>query len=281
MWLSHSERPLSTSELCYALGVEKETTDLNPQKIPAIETVLSCSLGLVIVDASSRTFRLIHPTLQEYLSNNTDLFHSSRLTISQVCLTYLHFPRIEGLSRDLGWPLPETPLLGYTSCFWGTHVKKEVPENVNPLALELLREFDEHVSSGILLSHSLEKWDWRLFLGNAARFTGLHGTAYFGIVKTAVALLEKEEWDLNVTDAGGNTAISWAARKGHVEMVEMLLGRGDVAPDIADKAGRTPLSWAAGNGHEGIVAMLLNRNVNPDTKDQNGRTPLVGGRKWT
>jgi len=275
MWLSHSERPLSVRELCHALGVEMDSTDLNPGNVPAIETVLACFLGLVIVEASSRTVRLIHYTLQEYLSNSTDLFYCPHLRIAQVCLRYLHLPCIGDLSPYLGWPRLETPLLGYTSCFWGTHIKREIPETVSTLALRLLGGFDEHVSSGVLLSSSLENWGRELCRSNPKGFTGLHGTAYFGIVNTALALLEMGEWDLDATDVGGNTAISWAARKGHGAMVEMLLEREHVTPDTVDKAGRTALSWAAGNGYEDIVVMLLERDdVTPNTTDKTGRTPL-------
>jgi len=76
MWLSHSERPLNVNELCHALGVEIGSTDLNSREIPAIETLLRCSFGLVTVEAPSYPVRLAHYTLQEYLSTNTDLFHS-------------------------------------------------------------------------------------------------------------------------------------------------------------------------------------------------------------
>jgi len=275
LWLSHSERHLRVSELCNALGVEIEPANLHPENVPEINTVLDCSLGLVTVEASSRIVRLIHPSLQEFLSNNTDLFHSPHLTIAQACLTYLHLPCIRDLSRNPGSPLRKTPLLGYTSCFWGTHLKRQIPENVNPLALKLLSEFDKHVSSKVLLYHNPGNWDRELCLSNAAVFTGIHCAAYFGLIVNAVELLEMKKWYLDATDVEGNTAISWAARKGHREMVEMLLEREDVTPDTADKDGRTPLSWAAGNGHEGIVAMLLKRtDVGSNTEDKDGRTPL-------
>ena len=67
MWVSHAERPLHVDELCHALGVER-SSDLDIQNIPAIETLLACSLGLVVVEESSSTVRLVHYTLQEYLS---------------------------------------------------------------------------------------------------------------------------------------------------------------------------------------------------------------------
>ena len=275
MWLSHSERPLSANELCHALGVEIGSTDQNPENIPVTETLLGCTLGLVTAEPSSCTVRLIHHTLQEYLSSNTDIFHSPHSMIAEVCLTYLNFQCIRDLSHALRWPAPATPFLEYASCYWGTHARRESTESVTTLALRLLGEFDKHVSSRVLLSLKRDNWDWLHDRSNSAGFTGLHGTAYLGMVDAAVGLLEIKEWDINATDVAGNTAISWAARKGHGAMVNMLLGRDDVTPDTADRDGRTPLSWAARNGYEDIVRMFLERvDVTPDSGDKDGRTPL-------
>ena len=103
MWLSHSERPLNANELCDAMGVEIGSRDLNSKNIPTIETLLGCSLGLVIIEASSYTVRLVHYTLQEYLSNNIDLFRSSHSMIAEVCLTYLNFQCIRDLPLTFDW----------------------------------------------------------------------------------------------------------------------------------------------------------------------------------
>ena len=55
----------------------------------------------------------------------------------------------------------------------------------------------------------------------------------------------------------------------------MLLGRDDVNPNTPDHSGRTPLCWAAENGHEGVVIILLARDdINPDTADNWGQTAL-------
>ena len=281
MWLSHSERPLLAHELCHAMGVEIGSTDLDPQNIPAIETLLGCCLGLVKIEAPLHTVRLAHYTLQEYLSNNTDLFHSPHSTIAQVCLTYLNFQCIRDLSpmkklsAILYWFPPAAPLLGYASCYWGTHARREMTESVNTFVMGLLDGFDKHVSSGILLSPYHESWDWGVYWSNTTGFTGLHATAYFGMVETAVALLETKKWDLNGVDVAGKTAILWAARNGHGALVKKLLEREDVTPGTADRCGRTPLSWAAEGGHRDIVEMLLERiDVTPDTVDKHGRTPL-------
>ena len=74
MWVSNSQRALQTTELCHALGVKVESPvldveniptiqplpDLDVENIPTIRTLLACSLGLITVEASSSTVRLVH-----------------------------------------------------------------------------------------------------------------------------------------------------------------------------------------------------------------------------
>jgi len=68
MWISHSERILQLDDLLCAIAVEIGSTDLGTERIPSVETLLSYCLGLVIIDGEALTIRLIHYTLQEYLS---------------------------------------------------------------------------------------------------------------------------------------------------------------------------------------------------------------------
>ena len=160
MWISHSERPLKALELCRALGVERGDTDHNSGDIPAIETVLRCSLGLVTVEASSSTVRLVHITLQEHLSNDSSLFHSPHSMMAEVCLTFLNFPWVRNLSITFESLLLADPFVRYASCFWGTHARKELSERVISLALKLLDGYDKHVSSGLLLIGESDWWRW-------------------------------------------------------------------------------------------------------------------------
>jgi len=104
MWISHSERPLKAIELCQALGVERGEADQNSWNIPAIETVLRCSLGLVTIEASSSTVRLVHFTLQEHLSNASSLFQSSHSIMAEICLAFLNFQCVRDLSTTLDSP---------------------------------------------------------------------------------------------------------------------------------------------------------------------------------
>ena len=276
MWVSHAKRPLHVDELCHALGVEG-SIDLDIRNIPAIETLLACSLGLVTIEKSSSTIRLVHYTLQEYLSRNPNLFLRPHSMIAEVCLTYLNFRRVVGFSPALCSAPPTAPFIDYASCYWGSHSRRGNVESVKTLALKLLDGFDKHISSKILLLHGMQFQDRPFDEEDSPRgFSGLHCAAYLGYVEIIVALLETNKWDVQATDFHGNTAIAWAARRGHEEVVRVLLQRSDANPDKADKWSQTPLLWAAANGHEGVVRMLLERNdVNPNTPDiKYGQTPL-------
>ena len=277
MWVAHVERPLHVDELCHALGVEEGSMDLNIRNIPAIGTLLACTLGLVTVEKSSSTVRLVHYTLQEYLSHNPSLFLKPHLVITEVCLTYLNFRHIRSFSPALRSVPPTAPFVEYAACHWGTHARWGITESVKALALKLLDRFGKHIASKILLLHGVSPRDWPFGPRDTPLgFTGLHGAAYYGCVEITVALLETNKWDARVTDFNGNIPISWAAMRGNEEVVRILLEQSDVNPDKMNERRRSPLFLAAENGHEGVVRILLERSdANPNTMDDMGRTPLL------
>jgi len=279
MWVLYSERPLRARELCHALGVEIGSADLDQENVPALRTLLSSCLGLVTVEASSSTVRLVHFTLREHLSRDPTLFHTPHSTIAEVCLTYLNFGCIRDLSPTLYSAPASTPFLEYASVYWGRHGGRGMTESIKIAAPKLLDRFDEHVSAQLLLLHHRYHGGDPDFdtAGGPRGFSGLHGVAFLGIVGIVSTILEMKEWDVNAYDCMGMTALTWASFRGHEEVVKRFLEREDINPDQADTFyGQTPLSWAAGNGHEGVVKMLLQReNVNPDQADTKyGQTPL-------
>ena len=196
MWVLYSEQPLRTEELCHALGVEQGSTDLDPENIPALRTLLASSLGLVTVEASSSTVRLIHFTLQEHLLSDPILFHSPHSTIAEVCLTYLNFRCIRDLWPVVGSAPATIPFLGYSSYYWAEHTRKGMTENVKVLALRLLNKFDDHISAQLILLPYNEYFPLHPYFDckeGPLGFTGLHGTAFLGIVEIlAVVLMTKE-----------------------------------------------------------------------------------------
>ena len=277
MWVLYSERPLWVEELCHALGVEIGSADLELENIPALRIVLASCLGLITVEVSSSTVRLVHFTLQEYLSDDPTLFHSPHSAIAEVCLTYLNFGFVRDLSPTLYQAPSTTPLLEYASIYWWRHTKREVTESIKILALRLLDKFDQHISIQLLYQYDRNafwpQWFSRpeILIG----FTGLHGAAFFAIEEVVSAVLDMREWDVNAADCAGSTALIWAAMGGHDGVVRRLLEQKEVNPDQSDtKCGWTPLSWATQNGHEGVVKMLLERqDVRLAIPDNVNQTP--------
>jgi len=280
MWVSYSQRPLRSKELCHALGVEIGSTELDLENVPALKTLLSSCLGLVTVEGSSSTIRLVHFTLQEHLLSNPTLFHNPHTTIAEVCLTYLNSGSVRGLLPTLHSAPSTMPLLEYASFYWGEHARRGMTENVKLLSLRLLDKFDEHISAQLLLLRYHEERGWGPCFngeGGPPGLTGLHAVASIGVMDLVGALLEMEGLDINATDWMGRTALTRAAERGQEEVVKKLLEREDINPDPPDTTFyRTPLGWAAENASGGVVKLLLERkDVNPDHIDTGGgRTPL-------
>ena len=280
MWVSGSERPVKVDELCHALAVEIGTTDINVHNAPSIPTLLSCTLGLVKVDHESLTVRLVHFTLQEYLTAHPNLFITAHSMMAEICLTYLNFQSICDLSTTLDTIPSTTPFLHYASCFWGFHARKDVTEGVKQLALRLLRRDANHISADILLREETVdflSWGDRYYgrRPDLQGFTGLHCIAYMGIAEIAADMVDMKIWDLNGRDSKGATPLIWALKYGNYTLTRFLLEQEGVDPTLSDERGLTPLAQAAKAGDHGLVRLFLERkDVDPDLAGAGGRTPL-------
>jgi len=296
MWILHSERLLTADEICYALADEIGSTNCDTGGVPSIRTVLECCQGLAAINKGSSTIRLTNPALKEYLSRHPN-FSGAHSKIAETCLTYLNSQAIKDLSASPSRDPGGAPLLGYSSLYWGTHMRKGFSDHLRTLALDLLDQYDNHISAELLWKSTSEQC-----FNPAKPFSSLHCISYFGIVEVAIDWIRTRRWDVNQRDSSGLTPLMWAARYGHEEVVQLLLRQENAQPDIPDmEYGRTALSWAAESGHEGVVKLLLGgqfadsgsigrwwRNtwramtliivgkyVNPSSLDNRGQTPLL------
>ena len=140
MWISHAERPLQADELCHALAVELGSTSFKMDNAPSISTLADCCQGLITVDKEASTVRLIHFTLQEYLSAHPYIFGRPHSEMAEICLTYLNSQQIKALSTAPSPDTQNTPFLEYCALYWGVHAKRELSDCAGLLALELLKE---------------------------------------------------------------------------------------------------------------------------------------------
>jgi len=178
-------------------------------------------------------------------------------------------------------------------------MRMEHSDRAKTFALELLDQFDSHISANSLW-HLVSREFCLDQIPDHKLFSALHCAWYFDIAEVANILI-KNRWDLNQRDCAGMTPLSWAASHGHEEVVGLLLREKHIQPDQQDGCyGRTALCWAARNGHEGVVKLFLGcqfakprsiggwwgeaarvvslpfggRYVNPDSSSKSGRTPL-------
>ena len=270
-WISHSSRPLDKDEICRAIAIRIGSNDLNNDDIPEISILLGCCQGLATIEKGTSTIRLIHFSLQEYLRTHPDLFDRAHSMMAETCLTYLNFQHIKDLSAGPSPDPRSEPFLEYSSLYWGSHMRIELSDRANAFALQLLDQFDSHISAKFLWESISKKLVRRGFprghTPDRKGFSALHCISYFGIAEVANILIKMNRWDVNEADGAGTTPLIWAARHGNEEVVRLLLRKKHIRPDLQDAdSGRTALSWAAGNGHEGVVRLFLGpRFVNPES----------------
>ena len=273
LWISHAERPLRANELCHALAVELGSTDFNIDNVPSVSTLVSCCQGLIAIDKEASTVRLVHFTLQEYLSGHPDIFSRPHSAMAEICLTYLSSKQVKALSTYLSPDTRAMPFLEYCSVYWGVHAKRELSDCARLLALELLKGNYDQISTQFLLARA-EGFAHKEF-DAFFPFSGLHCAAFFGIIEVVTTLIGMGCYDIDGGDFSGHTPLAWAAQNGHAGVVKTLLEWEEVNLDKPDNYGSTPLTHAARFGHEGVVKILLEREeVNPDKPGDAGRTPL-------
>ena len=300
MWISYSGRPLQVDEICHAIAIRIGSNGLDNDDIPTLSTLLDCCQGLVTLDKGALTVRLVHFTLQEHIRTRPGLFDRAHSAMAEICLTYLNFQHIKELPAGPSLDPRDTPFLEYSSLYWGTHMRMEISDCATALALQLLCQFDSHISAKFLWKSINDGLPFDYYSEDKP-FSALHCISYFGIPEVANTLIRMNRWDINEIDSAGMTPLIWAARYGHEEVVRLLVRKRHLQPDQQDaNYGRTALSWAAGNGHEGVVRLFLGpqfvnpwsvgrwwgktarvvdllfgeRYVNPDSPSEYCRTPL-------
>jgi ankyrin repeat protein len=274
-WIICAKRPITTTELEHALGVEPKQLYLDHENIPDLSDLVSNCCGLLTIDKESNIVRLVHYTTQKYFEQTiSDWFPNAQSDLTKTCVTYLSFTAFENgiclTDSDFENRLLLYPFYDYASHYWGDHARFSSEYEFYRTFLEM--EAQVNASSQALFAIN-DWWSARNYSQRVPRqMIGLHLAAIFGLSEIMIGCNDR---DLDVPNNTYRTPLSWAAEYGHESVVKLLLETGKVDVDSKDNYGQTPLSWAAENGHESVVKLLLETGkVDVDSKDNYGQTPL-------
>ena len=271
MWVSHAKRPLRIDELCHALAVDVEATDIVPENIRPQDTVLGSCLGLAYVDKKTSLVRPIHDTLQEYLSR-PGILPGAHKILGETCLAYLNYDQVKGLPADKVEDIGHMPFLEYSSLYWGDHAKIELSDRAKTLALQLLNQYDNHTS---FTSFPQGKWPVN-YPNSRQRFSSLHCASSLGIDALVAALIETKSCDINQVGSAGHTPLMYAVRNKNYGAVKLLLACDGIDPDKSESMfGDTPLRWAIRHEDVEMVRLLARGGANPYKADNDGETPFM------
>ncbi|KAF4952519.1 hypothetical protein FGADI_6754 [Fusarium gaditjirri] len=297
LWLTCTERPLTTLELRHALAVKNGNTTLDQDDFESTSVMVDVCMGLVKVEEGSGIVRLLHYTTLEYFQANIACIFSlespealESLTLFEpqvnetfasdvqreitiTCVAYLSLVAFSGGCCDTDKEYKERHatynFFEYAAMNWGHHARKAsfpLEEVMSFLRCSESMKTSSHVMAGI------EEIHLELYGALPVEIPGLHLAAFFGIEKAVKELVED---DPNRLDVCSRTPLFYAAARGHEAVVSLLLEMDESLVDFEDQDGQTPLMRAAENGHEMVVQKLLRtKKVDVNQKDRYGRTAL-------
>ncbi|KAF4470808.1 Ankyrin repeat domain-containing 50 [Fusarium albosuccineum] len=275
-WVMCARRPLTITELRYALAVEKGEPVLDEENVPDIEDMIAVCAGLVMVDGASDTVRLVHHTARHYFERTRlRWFPDAEVDIANVCLTYLSFDAFEDgfctTDEMFEARLRTNVLYDYAARNWGHHVcvaRISFGDDI----LEFLGCESKIASStqALMAFGSFPGYSQSV----PRQMTAAHLAAYFGLGEEMRILIDHGH-DPDCRDTHGRTPLSLAAENGYEVVVGILLEEYRVDPDPEDTDSWTPLAHAAANDHRAVTEVLIAaEGVDLNSQDSNGRTPL-------
>ncbi|KAF1945219.1 hypothetical protein EJ02DRAFT_60371 [Clathrospora elynae] len=227
-WITFAKRPLTTTEICCALAVEPEETEIDPDNVPDSEDIVSVCAGLVVVNQESALIRLVHYTTQEFFERTGNAWvPDSQLHIARTCLTYLCFDAFQSGSctadKEYEKRLQEHQFLDYAAKYWGEHVRA-VEDDVAGQVCMFLNSTSLSCAVQVL---RVPVYKYRGYSKVYLITTPLHVLAHFGLAIIAGQLASAAPGLLisvvNARNSFGDTPLSTAAVQGHCEAVSMLL----------------------------------------------------------
>ena len=287
-WIIHATRPLRVQELRYALAIEDNDEEIDPDGLLDVATLASFCAGLVIVDERRGLFTLVHPTTQEYFDEHKDvLFPAAHENIAATCITFLRMKsfRDEGALDDCNAFYKRRctcHLFAYAALNWGFHAAMAGSEKAKDDSLSLLNNESVRAAAWQALQFNVtgayddsSKWlIERVFLqydysdASKSFSVALHVAAYFGLINVVQIFLELGN-DVDQLDRAGMTPLYWAIIGKQNRTLQFLLGHGanpNAETELRDKYNTVerwtlPLAQAACLGNHTAIEFLLHHGA--------------------
>jgi hypothetical protein len=277
-WVSHARRPLRVEELRHALAVEKGASELDPENLCLMKTLLSACVGMIVVDKQRNTIRLVHLTAREYINEyGPNKPKEIETDITSTCMTYLSFRTIRHEVCDSISALEKLfklhPFLDYAARYWGDHAQ-DVEEELKVELMKFLKDKDVVSISFKALHHEPQRDSTpsrRPFQSLPSGQSALHVVAYWNLCITAKELISNNIDSVSHADAHGWTPLHWAAARGHQDMTSLLVDQ-KANLEYEDLQGWTPIFWAVLKGQASMVNFLLKKGCDASRRDRRGFT---------
>ena len=260
-WIVHATRPLRVQELRYALAIEGNDEEIDPDGLLDVAMLTSFCAGLVTVDEQRGLFSLVHPTTQEYFDKYKDvLFPAAHEEIAATCITYLHMEpfRSEGALDDYDTFYERhctCHLLGYAAVNWGFHAAVAGSERAKGYSLSLINNESVRAAAWQALHLNIlgaEEFGSKLpsndiYFGDGinasqSHSVALHVAAYFGLTNVVQTLLELGN-DVDQLDGTGRTPLHWAITGKQNNTLQFLLDHGANANAELEKGNEYLWRW--------------------------------------
>lgn len=254
LWIMYAQRPLTETELTYAVAMETSTRSEDDVKSmrSAMNTLVDVCANLITVNIDDRhTVRFVHFSVHEFLrskSQNPSNGSTTTLNIdpdigqvelAQMCITFMLF---------CGTPTSDctheyTAFGEYASTYWMAHVRA-----VNKINHELTKLIEDYFKFGPLIRNRASSWDaggvlvWAQYRQEEHTRFSPHIIAHiFDFPLIANYLEEVKDTQSDYPD--DKYAMHFAAGKNSTNAIARLCDQGFTVHDL-DMNDRVPLYYA-------------------------------------
>lgn len=142
-WIFHAARPLQMEELCEALAVREEDSDLDEETLIHPDVIIEVCQSLVLYDERTSTVRLTHYSLYEFLRDGCREDLLSFVDLAKICIAYLGFKVFSNPCQDimaLEERIQKYKFSSYAAQFWAVHAKGDA-EKSRDIRIAIYRAF--------------------------------------------------------------------------------------------------------------------------------------------